>query len=243
MDAAADYMAGSIIINRSKLSNKQHIPTFSQNIGCAKCSLISQYLGIIATILFTIICIIFIPLASGYGGYLMIIKGRKYKTDQGMLIIGHIVFFWPGMFLLGFLLFQNSDWVLQSLKCRAKHCFVIVMFVGIHLGIYIGIGVYVIIIGNIFYGFVPMVFVFALIISCGGLFWLLFGWWDIQQKMRELKRNYFKYNNLKDTYYKVQWKKIEFDDKFDYILSNWMRKYCRNQHVCYDIEHLIYYYS
>ena len=59
----------------------------------------------------------------------------------------------------------------------------------------------------------------------------------------------FQNNLIKDNFYKYQWTQVidNNEDKFDYILTNWMHKYCPNgyeniddQGICYDIETEIY---
>ena len=58
---------------------------------------------------------------------------------------------------------------------------------------------------------------------------------------------YDKAFNGKNKFYKYQWEQLDRDDRFDYIMGYWLRKYCdagymgiNDGMICYDIEELIY---
>ena len=65
-----------------------------------------------------------------------------------------------------------------------------------------------------------------------------------------LKRDVSRYTKDKDALYKYQWDRVMTnDDRFDYALSYFMKKYCNNGYdliddggICYDIESIIYEY-
>eukprot|EP01084_Bolivina_argentea_P016355 30611_1 len=73
-------------------------------------------------------------------------------------------------------------------------------------------------------------------------------------KYKDCKEKYCKFitgiknEHRKNQFYKYEWNDVmDHDDRFDYVMSYWMRNYCQNGYhcindggICYDIESLIY---
>eukprot|EP01084_Bolivina_argentea_P244417 409444_1 len=87
-----------------------------------------------------------------------------------------------------------------------------------------------------------LIFFIALCVCIGGICVILMQDTFIdsyQNSYNEFVSEFNKFKYGKDNFYMCA---LNTDQKFDYILSNWVRKYCKNSYICLDVETLIYTY-
>ena len=216
-------------IKSTRLSHKRHVsyPRWFRSNKCIVSLFIMSSISIISSGLCIGAYYVLIDALNNVASWS--ITGTQGYTDEEnffFLIFGGAFFYGALCFLIALSFFDGECFVytpitgcwiipIHRLTCLLVMC----------LG-----AVFTFLSGYRLYGFALMMFVIAIIIPFIAA---------------EFIRNYYnKYEESKTEYFKYYCEVILGEDqKFDYILSNFIRHFCKDQYLCHDIEGLIYEYT
>ena len=168
-----------------------------------------------------VLCCWLISVGLVVTGYLIIVD--QYVIEYGdnidgfeSTVIGYVIFGCP------LCCCYLGGWVLQR---HTKSKWILGCFIGFTCASTITIGF----VFGLVYGYSSFLFSYSLVLCFGSIviMWLY----------KKCHRFYREYNS---NYYMECWKKMMMNDRFDYILTNFIRNDCRKNYISNDIESIIY---